>query len=1125
MAIDSSFNVDGCTLDDCVEAYETARAEGRAALVGQFLPDRQHPDYHRIVIELLRVDLEYAWNEGRQTALEDHLRSFPDVLQDSHAISVLAYEDFRLRLQSGEQVNPDDYRRHYGADVTGWIDADEIRSLNASVDGGQRTAVTGSVEPDPDGLTEPPEIRHDTATQFQTATSPGELIDIIPGCRFLNFNVVRELGAGIHGRVFLARQTALADRYVVLKITHRGTVEAQRLASLQHSNIVPIYSVHEGGELAAICMPYLGRTMLSHWVSCLKAAPELPSCGTEFLDGLGNAFESSSEISPPTPSITTRFPDRSAPPALPETGGSEIVDVRSADGVPSASPANHVSERTLGGNRVSPFAAPADPGAQPLFGQLREGATDYTGLVLCVVHGLSEGLTHAHRSGILHRDLKPANILLTDDGQPLLLDFHLALRLDAAPEAETGVGGTIPYMSPEQLKNLAGDSAKTEDPRSDVFSLGVVLFELLTGRLPFATSTGRLGDVVQAALDARLRIPSARQHNPAVSPAVDAIVQKCLRSDPDQRYQTAGELSEDLRRQREFRPLRYAGNPSIRERLRKWFQRHPGATSVSFISVVTSLILLSTLLAWNMRERHVTALEAFETFSTVQGPMREAMAALSVPLVDPDERAEALRAGNSVLASWDVLSPQAWQQRPKYQALTDDQQSQLRHQLSDLLFLLAEAEMRAGAGDATTSAGGGDSSPPVAARLNQLAMDCFPQENVPLFLVRQRQDQGWDAAEGGASRAVPPDGLPSVSGMTTDRASQAMQLLVQGRLRPAAQILDALSREQPDSFLVWFRLGICRYGLGDYASAEQCFTTCLAISPASRQAVYRRGMARLKGDRLAEARADFDRVLQQNPGSGSALVSRGLTWMAEQKWQPAVDDLTAAIENGFSQTRVYFLRSRCYRQLGDNEHAETDRTEGLTRTPTDPLSWMARGVARLNDEPDAAIRDFRSAIQMNPRQYDAYLNIAHVYEQKLDRPSDAIAVLDESLHDENENALSWAGRAVLHARHDNPSRARADAARALELDDAPMVLYQVACAYALSMPDDELRNEAMHLLARAFAQDDSLIRLSMTDPDIKPLHSDERFRKMIAAARIMQMLSSQPSASTEQVPGTSDSSQ
>src|SRR5206468_2275033 len=127
----------------------------------------------------------------------------------------------------------------------------------------------------------------------------------------------------------------------------------------------------------------------------------------------------------------------------------------------------------------------------------------------------------AHEQGVLHRDLKPANILLTDDGMPMLLDFNLAapnsLRANAAGAR---VGGTLPYMAPEHMAAFRGFGKAPPDERSDVYSVGVILFALLTGRHPFPSHKGALRDTVQKMYDDRMKAaPRLRPLNPAVGPA------------------------------------------------------------------------------------------------------------------------------------------------------------------------------------------------------------------------------------------------------------------------------------------------------------------------------------------------------------------------------------------------------------------------------------------------------------------------------------------------------------------------------------------------------------------------------------------------------------------------------
>ncbi|MGH7221680.1 MAG: protein kinase domain-containing protein, partial [Gemmataceae bacterium] len=197
-----------------------------------------------------------------------------------------------------------------------------------------------------------------------------------------------------------------------------------------------------------------------------------------------------------------------------------------------------------------------------------------------LVEKLARAMHAAHQKGVIHRDLKPANVLLAEDGTPKITDFGLAKKLDETGQTNTGsIMGTPSYMAPEQ----AGGS-KSIGPACDVYALGAILYELLTGRPPFKAATS-LDTILQALSDEPV---PPRRLQPKVPRDVETICLKCLRKEPSKRYASAADLADELRRFRAGEPIR-ARPVGAAERAVKWVKRRPASAALMAVLLLAAL--------------------------------------------------------------------------------------------------------------------------------------------------------------------------------------------------------------------------------------------------------------------------------------------------------------------------------------------------------------------------------------------------------------------------------------------------------------------------------------------------------------------------------------------------------
>jgi eukaryotic-like serine/threonine-protein kinase len=250
-----------------------------------------------------------------------------------------------------------------------------------------------------------------------------------------------------------------------------------------------------------------------------------------------------------------------------------------------------------------------------------------------LVETLSRAIDHAHAQGVIHRDLKPANILLAAGGEPKISDFGLAKLKDSSVQTEVGaLLGTIAYMAPEQVGARGVDIG----PRTDVHALGAILYELLTGRAAYRALTPQ--QLLHAIVTEDAPRPSSRQ--PGIARDLEAICLKCLEKRPIDRYPSAADLADDLRRFLDGEPVRARPlNPL--GWLWRWCRRNPKLAFVSGSLLATVLIASVVVIGQTYRHNVQLRAEVKRTAARAAEARRnyqEARAAIEAMLARLDDR-------------------------------------------------------------------------------------------------------------------------------------------------------------------------------------------------------------------------------------------------------------------------------------------------------------------------------------------------------------------------------------------------------------------------------------------------------------------------------------------------------
>jgi tetratricopeptide (TPR) repeat protein len=678
-----------------------------------------------------------------------------------------------------------------------------------------------------------------------------------------------------------------------------------------------------------------------------------------------------------------------------------------------------------------------------------------------LIRTLAGAMHYAHQHGIIHRDLKPANVLLSADGTPKVTDFGLAKKLDAAEASHTRTGtlmGTPSYMAPEQARG----GSKEVGPLADVYALGAVFYELLTGRPPFQAAT--ILDTLDQ-VQHQEPVPPTRLQ-PKVPRDLETICLKCLQKEPAKRYADAQALADDLTRFLEDRPIR-ARPVGRTERLVRWCRKNPRTAALNTAVVLLLLALTAVTAVVGLRasrDREAIA----KAREVVRGQLDEARGALArgdvkraqVLLGVSDPALESGAALADLRGERDVLRAQAalyeeFKKRvdaARYAALfgtrsqgsdgrslnpKEAQRRSLEGQrrlCQEAIRLVDEIEGRTGLAAEGMPA------------LDSIRETLWREDVFEVFLIAawiewKRDDLQNDPA---AEKAV---GLQNLAWL--DRAEKYLPgtlILAKRRAvyRKASGLAETPEMDQRTkgaaSAVDHFWSGVdARFAgesaktPGDAKEAQKQFRAAvteyaalLQMRPDHFWGYFEWATCQLRLGNAADALIGFTVCTNLKPDAAWPYYNRGTINFQRQQFDLAIGDFDKAVEHDPLYAEAYHQRGLCHAALKQARQAVEDYSRAIAARPDYYLAYFNRGAANLLLKDFApALEDFRRAASLDPRDFLSHYLIGVIYLGQRDYDK-ALAALEQAMAVRLDFNEAYLARAQIRLRKGQKEEALAD---------------------------------------------------------------------------------------------------
>jgi len=622
-----------------------------------------------------------------------------------------------------------------------------------------------------------------------------------------------------------------------------------------------------------------------------------------------------------------------------------------------------------------------------------------------VIREIALALDYAHSQGIIHRDIKPSNILIDQEGRAYLTDFGLAKEINNLNRSLTVTGtiiGTPEFMSPEQAKS----DKKKLDGRSDIFSLGTTFYCALTGQSPFKAEDfyDELSNVLNKEPVRPTRIM------PNLNRDLETICMKCLEKEPSERYQSAKELADDIKR--------FLDGEVIMARPAGWIamfirKARKNKIAVTAVGLATALVIAGAIVVG-----------LFWSHSHSRNRAEMILNQIKLGNLNPDERIgianEAVQIDPCFGQAYEIIGEAYYDKKmagKAYEAFT--KAIELNPTSSFSYYrrgCIVEKIFK---------------KPKDAISDYKKVIELAPDSDIGYIAhgIVAFGQQRYDEAFNDFNKAIKlnPKGIEGFN-------RRAMVYLHRMQRDKALADWGKAIEINPRDDMTHRSRGFFHYMMKEFTLALADFNKAIEYNNTNADLYHERGFTHRENGELDLALADFDQAIKLEPRQGPFYYDRGIVWRIKNEYDKAISDFTRVIELEPERAGNYHERGNLYLKIKKLDLALADFSTAIKIEPKNPDFYSFRGITYGEKRDyDTALADFNTAIQLNPGNALYYHNRGIAYERRnmLDQ---ALLDFDKAIEMDQGVDTTYSWRAMVHYKKGNLESALSDCNNAIKLN-------------------------------------------------------------------------------------------